>query len=100
MLRPSNNEHELTITSPYGRAWIEHYPKLSENLERLGEIPDWRLWVEREGKPSVSKSPSRLLIESQLRAWVLRQSKRCLVTLTFAELSRLAQGKAAPAEKS
>src|SRR5919205_1839076 len=100
MLRLSNNQHRLDVIRSYGRAWIEHYPKLSENLERLGEIPDWRLWVERNGKPSLSKSPTRLLIESQLRAWVLRQSKRCLATLSFAELTRLAQGLSAPALKS
>src|SRR3954466_1942005 len=98
MLRLTNNQHQLDIESHYGRAWIEHYPKLSENLERLGEIPDWRLWVEVPGKPaSLSKSPTRLLIESQLRSWVLRQSKRCLATLTFAELTRLAQGLSVPA---
>src|SRR3954447_20932172 len=97
MLCLSNNEHKLTIDSPYGRAWIEHYPKLGENLERLGEIPDWRLWVERAGKPSLSKSPTRLLIKSQLRSWVLRKSKRCLATLTFAELTRLVQGLSIPA---
>jgi hypothetical protein len=98
MLHLGNNQHQLDIQSPYGRAWIEHYPKLSENLERLGEIPDWRLWVERDGKPSLGKSPTRLLIESQLRSWVLRQSKRCLATLTFAELTRLAQGLSVPAQ--
>jgi hypothetical protein len=100
MLCLSDNQHQLDIQSPYGRAWIEHYPKLSENLERLGEVPDWRLWVEYHGKPSLSKSPTRLLIESQLRSWVLHHGKRCLATLTFAELKRLAQGKDAPAEKS
>jgi hypothetical protein len=100
MLRLSNNQHQLDIQSQYGRAWIEHYPKLGDNLERLGEIPDWRLWVERQRKPSLSKSPTRLLIESQLRSWVLRQSKRCLITLTYDELKRLAQGLAAPAPQS
>ncbi len=57
------------------------------------------MWVERQGKPSLAKSPTRLFIESQLRAWVLRQSKRCLATLTFDELKRLAQGMTAPAPK-
>src|SRR4051812_47332565 len=100
MLKFGQNPHQLDIDSPYARARIERYPKLSENLERLGEVPDWRLWVEYHGKPSLGKSPTRLLIESQLRAWVLRQSKRCLATLNFAELQRLAQGLAAPAQKS
>src|SRR3954469_19225155 len=101
MLHLSDNHHQLDIDSPYARAWIEHYPKLSDNLERLGEISDWRLWGEVPGRPaSLSKSPTRLLIESQLRAWVLRQSKRCLATLTFNELQRLAQGLTASVQKS
>src|SRR3954467_2373526 len=100
MLVFGDNQNRLDIQNPFARAWIEHYPKLSENLERLGEIPDWRLWVERQGKPSLSKSPTRLLIESQLRSWVLRQSKRCLASLTFAELQRLAQGRATPAAET
>jgi hypothetical protein len=78
MLRISQNQHQLDIVSSYGRAWIERYPKLSDQLERLGEIPDWRLWVKESGKaPSHAKSPTRLLIESQLRAWVLRCYHRC-----------------------
>jgi hypothetical protein len=101
MLRLSNNQHQLDIQSQYGRAWIEHYPRLSGELQRLGEIPDWRLWLHEPGKaPSLSKSPTRLLIESQLRAWVLRQSKRCLVTLSFNELKRLAQGRKTPAPET
>src|ERR671926_585262 len=100
MLRLSNNPHQLDIKSAYGRAWIEHYPRLGDHLERLGEIPDWRLWVEYYSKPSLAKSPTRLLIESQLRSWVLRQSKRCLAILTFDELKRLAQGLSAPAAKT
>src|SRR4051812_17471143 len=100
MLVVSHNQHQLDIKSSYGRAWIEHYPRLGDHLERLGEIPDWRLRVEYHDKPSLAKSPTRLLIESQLRAWVLRQSKRCLATLTFDELKRLAQGLTAPAPKS
>ena len=100
MLALSRSQHQLDIASPYGRAWIEHYPQLGEHLERFGEIPDWRLWVEYYSKPSLAKSPTRLLIESQLRAWVLRQSKRCLATLTFVELMRLAEGLSAPAAKT
>src|SRR3982750_349058 len=43
------------------------------------------------------KSPTRLLIESQLRAWVLRRCGRCLPTLAFAELVRLTEGRPVPA---
>ena len=99
MLRLSHNQHQLDIKSSYGRAWIEHYPKLGENLERLGELPDWRLWVEYHGEPSLAKSLTRVLIVSQLRAWILRHSKRGLVTLSFGELVLLAKGLPTPAPK-
>ena len=98
MLSLTDNQHQLAIDSPYGRAWIEHYPRLGDDLQRLGEIPDWRLWVQLHGRPaSVQKSPTKLLVESQLRAWVLRRCGRCLPTLTFAELVRIAQGLPVPA---
>ena len=91
----------LVIRNDFARAWIEHYPRLGDHLERLGEIPDWRLWVQLPGKPaSLLKSPTRLLIESRLRAWVLRRCGRCLPTLEFAELVRLTQGQRAPVPKS
>ncbi len=100
MLHPSDNPHHLTITSSYGRAWIACYRRLDEDLQPLGEIPDWRLWVELPGKrPSLSKSPTKLAIESRLRAWTLRCCGRPLSTLTFAELVCLAQGLPAPAPK-
>src|SRR3954452_24847544 len=98
MLRLTDNQHQLDILCPYGRAWIEHYPRVSQEVKRLGEVPDWRLWLHEPGKaPSLCKSPTRVLIESQLRSWVLRQSKRCLAMLTFDELVLLAHGRPAPA---
>src|SRR3954470_4888499 len=91
---PQTGHLYLTIRNDFARAWIEHYPRLGDSLEHLGEIPDWRLWVAPPGRPaSRQKSPTRLLIESRLRAWVLRRCGRCLPTLTFAELVRLAEGK-------
>src|SRR4051812_48112811 len=99
MLSLNDNQQQLDIASSYGRAWIEHYPRLGDDFQRLGEIPDWRLWVEYHGKPSLAKSPTKLLIESQLRAWVLRQCGRCLAMLSFDELVLLAQGRPAPAPK-
>src|SRR3954471_2375096 len=89
---PQSGQIYLTIRNDYAKAWIEHYPRLSDELERLGEIPDWRLWVAPPGRPaSRQKSPTTLLIESQLRAWVLRRCGRCLPTLSFAGLVRIAQ---------
>src|SRR4051812_44842785 len=98
MLHLSDNQHHLSITSSFGRAWIECCRRLDENLQPLGEIPDWRLWVELPGKrPSISRSPTKLSIESRLRTWVLRRCGRPLSTLSFAELVCLAKGLSAPA---
>src|SRR3954468_19234975 len=95
---PQTGQEYLTIRNDFAKAWIEHYPRLSDELEHLGEIPDWRLWVARPGRPaSRQKSPTRLLIESQLRAGLLRRCGRCLPTLVFAELVALAEGKPVPA---
>src|SRR4051794_41827092 len=64
---PQTDHLYLTVRNDFARAWIEHYPRLGDSLERLGEIPDWRLWVAPPGRPaSRQKSPTRLLIESQL----------------------------------
>src|SRR4051794_13684728 len=91
---PQTGQLYLTIRNDFAKAWIEHYPRLGDQLEHLGEIPDWRLWVALPGRPANrQKSPTRLLIESRLRAWVLRRSGRCLPTLVFAELVQLAEGK-------
>jgi|SRR4051794_24280545 len=95
---PQTGQEYLAIRNDFAKAWIEHYPRLGDQLERLGEIPDWRLWVALPGRPaSRQKSPTRLLIESQLRAWVLRRCGRCLPTLTFDELVRIVQGLPVPA---
>lgn len=40
----------LVIRNDFAQAWIEHHPRLSEDFEHLGEIPDWRLWVQLSGK--------------------------------------------------
>src|ERR671927_1481642 len=90
---PQTGQEYLAIRNDFAKAWIEHYPRLGDHLEHLGEIPDWRLWVKLPDRAaSRQKSPTRLLIESRLRAWVLRRCGRCLPTLSFAELVRLAQG--------
>src|SRR3954470_7430720 len=91
---PQTGHLYLTIRNDFARAWIEHYPRLGDSLEHLGEIPDWRLWVAPPGRPaSRQKSPTKLLIESRLRGWVLRRCGRCLPTLSFAQLVRLAEGR-------
>src|SRR4051794_22514257 len=95
---PQTGQVYLTIRNDFAKAWIEHYPRLGDELEHLGEVPDWRLWVALPGRPANrQKSPTRLLVESRLRAWVLRRCGRCLPTLSFAELVRIAQGRPVPA---
>src|SRR3954454_24159230 len=94
---PQTGQEYLTIHNDFARAWIEHYPRLGDHLEHLDERPYWRLWVNLPDRPaSRQKSPTRLLIESRLRAWVLRRCGRCLPTLAFAELVRLARGRPVP----
>src|SRR4051794_28859050 len=98
--QPESGQARLVIRNDFATAWIEHYPRLGDHLDHLGEVPDWRLWVQLPGKPaSRLKSPTRLMIESRLRAWVLRRCGRCLPTLVFAELLRLAQGQPVPAPR-
>src|ERR687883_1676083 len=89
---PKTGQEYLAIRNDFARAWIEHYPRLGDHLEHLGEIPDWRLWVALPGRPaSRQKSPTRLLIESRLRAWVLRRFRRRLSDLRFEQLRQIAQ---------
>ena len=89
---PQTGHEYLTIRNDFAKAWIEHYPRLGDQLEHLDEIPDWRLWVAPPGRPaSRQKSPTRLLIESQLRAWVLRRFRRRLSDLHFEQLRQIAE---------
>ena len=54
---------------------------------------DWQLWVARApGCPAtLDKSPTRLAVESRLRAWLLRRCRRCLFTMSFEELCSAAE---------
>ncbi len=55
----------------------------------------WRLYVQRMPHlpPSAGKSPTQLLIESRLRAWLLQRFRRRLRDLSFEELCRIAEAK-------
>ena len=68
---------------------ISYYPPLSDPRERH----DWRLWVRRKPhEPALSrKTPTQLLVESRLRAWLLQRFHRRLRDLRFAELCRIAE---------
>src|ERR671926_149018 len=83
----------LVIRNPFAKAWIMHYPRLTEDFRRIEEPHDWRLYVQRapELPPSAGKSPTRLLIESRLRAWLLQRFRRRLSDLRFEQLRQIAE---------
>jgi hypothetical protein len=80
------NETRLYIHTKHGEAWIARKPR-----QHPDERVNWRIWVRQPGLPAqTGKSPRRLLIESELRAWLLRRYKRCLRTLSFDHLCAIA----------
>ncbi len=93
-------EPRLLIENPYAKAWISHHYRLTVDMltgdfrhERDGH--NWRLYVERSPhmRATAVKSPTQLLIESRLRAWLLQRFKRRLRDMSFEELCRIAQAK-------
>ena len=83
----------LLIQNPFAAAWISHYPRLTPDFRHVAEAHDWRLYVQRAPHlpPSAGKSPTSLLIESRLRAWLLQRFRRRLPDLSFEELCRIAE---------
>ncbi len=88
---PATSERRLLIRNPFAAAWINHYPPLFDPRDHH----DWRIWVKRKpDEPALSrKSPTRLLIESRLRAWLLQRFRRRLRDLSFEQLCRIAEAK-------
>jgi hypothetical protein len=91
---------KLYIRNPFAVAWIDQYRRLrtdvyDSNFTHVHEIHNWRLWVRRRPEllPSKGKSPTGLLIESRLRAWLLQRFHLKLRDLSFEELLAIAQGK-------
>ncbi len=82
------NQPRLYIRGAPVTAWIE------PGTGVRGET-GWTLWIERHGQPSCAKSPTRLEVESRLRAWLLRRHHRPLATLSFARLRQIAEAEAA-----
>ena len=82
------NECRLHIRFEGAEAWIAQIPR-SHPDQKI----NWVIWVRKS--PSLpartGKSPLRLEIESRLRAWLLRRYRRCLFTLDFANLRRIAE---------
>src|ERR671928_627571 len=90
---PETGQDRLVIRNPFAEAWIIHYPRLTEDFGHVNEARDWRLYVHRAPHlpPWAGKSPTRLLIESRLRAWLLQRFRRRLSGLRFDELCVIAQ---------
>ena len=89
------------------RAW--HHPKTGEVRLYVRDVPveawitpgashgsvrgtDWSLWVRSGERRTAEKSPTRLAVESRLRAWLLSRCGRPLYTLRFRELAKIARG--------
>jgi hypothetical protein len=55
------------------------------DFTHVQEIHNWRMWVKRRPEllPSKGKSPTGLLIESHLRAWLLQRFHLKLRDLSF-----------------
>ena len=92
---PTTEERRLIIHNSYAIAWISHYRRLTPDFRHVAEAHDWRLYVQRalHLPPSAGKSPTSLLIESRLRAWLLQRFRRRLRDLSFEELCRIAEAK-------
>ncbi len=90
---PTTDERRLIIRNTFAPAWISHYPRLTPDFRHVAEAHDWRLYVQRAPHlpPSAGKSPTSLLIESRLRAWLLQRFRRRLRDMSFEELCRIAE---------
>ena len=86
-----------------------HYPKTGELRLYVKGIPieawitpgtphgsvrgtDWSLYVRSGERSTAEKSPTRLLIESRLKAWLFQRCGRPLYTLRFRDLAKIADG--------
>ena len=85
----------LIIRNPFAAAWIGHYPRLTPDFRHVKEVHNWRLYVQRAPHlpPRAGKSPTSLLVESRLRAWLLQRFRLRLHDLSFEELCCIAEAK-------
>ena len=90
---PDAGAPRLIIQNPYAKAWISPYRRLNDHFRPIHELHNWKLWVQRSDllPPRAGKSPTGLLIESHLRAWLLRRFKLKLRDLRFEELCAVAE---------
>ena len=92
---PETGALRLVIRNPFAAAWISPYRRLTPDFRHVREVHDWRLWVQRvpDLPPKAGKSPTGLLVESRLRAWLLQRLRRRLRDLRFEELRRIAESR-------
>ncbi len=84
---PKTGELRLYIRGVSADAWIS--PDAPERSLR-GE--DWALFVRSGEMTTAEKSPTRLAVESRLKAWLLSRYGRPLLTLRFQDLAKIARG--------
>jgi hypothetical protein len=75
----------LVVRNVPAQAWVAKKPW------RYGGT-DWELWIIRDGMPVRATGQLQLEIQSRLRAWPLRRYHLRLLTLSFDELLRVAEG--------
>ena len=83
---PKTGELRLYIRGVPVEAWI--------STEAQGQLrgSDWALFVRSGRAVTAEKNPTRLVVESRLRAWLLSRYGRPLYTLRFRDLARIAAG--------
>jgi hypothetical protein len=90
---PETGAPRLIVCNPYAVAWIGPYRRLNEHFRPENEVHNWKLWVQRSDllPPRSGKSPTGILVESHLRAWLLQRFKLKLRDLRFEELCAVAE---------
>ncbi len=84
---PKTGEIRLYIRGVPAEAWIS-----TEAPRGYVRGTDWALYVRSGRIVTAEKSPTRLAVESRLKAWLLSRCGRPLYTLRFRELAKIARG--------
>ncbi len=84
---PKTGEIRLYVKGIPIEAWIA--PGLPQAAVRG---TDWSLYVRSGRKSTAEKSPTRLAVESRLKAWLFTRVGRPLYTLRFRDLAKIAAG--------
>ncbi len=84
---PKTGELRLYVRGLPTEAWIS-----AEAPERWLRGEDWALFVRSGGTATAEKCPTRVAVESRLKAWLLSRYGRPLLTLRFRDLAKIARG--------